>query len=134
LRTEALILWARRALGRPFAWGRVDCAILACEAYDVLTGRNLAAQYRGRYSTAGEARRFQRRRIDLSEGLKAAGCFAAKPPTRLGDILVAEKDGFLCGHVCLGDFALSAWPDRGVALGRTAEVMALPGAVAMRIA
>lgn len=134
MRIAALLLWAQQSLGKSFVWGRVDCAILAFEAYDKLTGRNLAAQYRGRYSTAGEAKRFQRRRINLFEVLRAAGCFEAKPPARVGDILVASKDGFLCGHVCLGEFALSAWPDKGVALGRTEDVMALPGAVAMRIA
>lgn len=130
---STLVLWAQSRVGQPFAWGRVDCAILCFEAFDRMTGLALAAEYRGRYSTEAQARRFQRRRTDLFRVLKAAGCFEAKPPALVGDILVAAKDGFLCGHVCLGRLAISAEPWSGVGLCESAEAAAVPDAVILRI-
>lgn len=115
---SALILWARRRVGTPFEWGRVDCAMLALEAFDIMTGQAVAESYRGRYSTRAQAIRFQRRIVDLRSKLESLGCARAREP-QIGDVVIVEKDGFVCGHVCVGEYVVSAWPDRGVALGET---------------
>lgn len=36
---------------RPFAWGSHDCCLLACDAVDTITGVDLAADFRGRYTS-----------------------------------------------------------------------------------
>lgn len=38
-----------------FAWGEHDCCLFACDAIQTITGVDLAADYRGKYSTAKEA-------------------------------------------------------------------------------
>lgn len=127
-----LALWARSRAGQSFAWGSVDCAILCFEAFDKMTGLALASEYRGRYSTEAQAHRFQRRRANLLSVLERAGCLRAMD-SRPGDVIVAPKNGFLCGHVCLGRYCLSAWPESGVWLCESAEAASLPGAVVLRI-
>lgn len=127
-----LALWAQQRMGQPFAWGRIDCAILCFEAFDEMTGLALAAEYRGRYSTEAQARRFQRRRANLLSVLERAGCLRARNLIP-GDIIVAPRDGFLCGHVSLGRLALSAWPGTGVMLCESAEVAALPNTAVLRV-
>ncbi len=36
--------------GRPFAWGELDCALFAADAVQAITGVDLAADFRGKYS------------------------------------------------------------------------------------
>ena len=42
---------------RPFAWGRHDCALFACDAVDAMTGVDPARGLRGKYRSALGARR-----------------------------------------------------------------------------
>ena len=46
-------LWANQT--RPFEYGRWDCCLFICDAIVVMTGVDLAAPYRGRYSTRAGA-------------------------------------------------------------------------------
>ncbi|HXM32290.1 MAG TPA: hypothetical protein VN921_01460 [Chthoniobacterales bacterium] len=41
----------------PFAWGVNDCCLFACDAVLAMTGEDLAETFRGRYSSAREAKR-----------------------------------------------------------------------------
>ena len=131
-----LMRWAATRLRMPFRWGETDCCILCLEAVDAIAGSSLAAEHRGRYASAAEALRYQRRRTNLLRALAdAGGIFPLRrfeTPAR-GDILVAPGGGFFCGHVCLGEHALSAWPGQGVGLGLTAAAAALPGVILLRI-
>jgi hypothetical protein len=43
---------------RPFAYGRWDCCLFVCDAIQVMTGTDIAASFRGRYSSQREARQF----------------------------------------------------------------------------
>lgn len=40
---------------RPWAWGSWDCCLAACDAVRAMTGEDLGAPFRGRYSTPIEA-------------------------------------------------------------------------------
>ena len=129
-----LIAWAENLRGSPFEWGVTDCAILCCEAYDIMTGGQLAKQYRGRYANETEAWKFQTQHgIHLKKGLLAAGC---TPVTsnfqQCGDFLLESAGGFMCGHVCLGVQALSARPGEGVNLLPVRELIARPGCEILR--
>jgi hypothetical protein len=55
--------WATRAFNdflmararEPFAWGSNDCALMAADGIEAMTGVDIAADFRGRYSTEAEA-------------------------------------------------------------------------------
>jgi hypothetical protein len=51
----------------PFAWGAHDCALFAAGAVQAITGLDIAAEWRGRYTTARGAMRVLRR--DGGDGL-----------------------------------------------------------------
>jgi hypothetical protein len=40
---------------QPFAWGANDCALFAADAVQAMTGKDLGAAFRGKYSTQAEA-------------------------------------------------------------------------------
>jgi hypothetical protein len=50
-----LFEFASARLGRPFAWGTDDCAMLSFDAVRAITGRDPAPELRGAYSTGAEA-------------------------------------------------------------------------------
>jgi hypothetical protein len=44
----------------PFEWGKNDCALFVCDAIQAMTGSDLAADFRGKYTTElGAARRIK---------------------------------------------------------------------------
>ena len=46
---------------QPFAWGVRDCATFTCDAVLVMTGVDLASDFRGQYSNVGGAARTMRK-------------------------------------------------------------------------
>ena len=130
----ALIAWAEKLRGSPFEWGVTDCAILCAEAFDLMTDAEFAERYRGRYTNESEARRFQQRHgIDLRMGLEAAGCTPVERNyQQRGDFLLESAGGFVCGHICLGAYALSAAPESGVNLLPVRELLTRPGCGILR--
>lgn len=112
--------WERRlaeaieaARDRPFAWGRHDCTTFAFDLRRALTGGgDIAALWRGRYTTARGAVRVMRRLGWAS--LEAAGRdllgapLASVPLARRGDLVLADT-GFGFG-VCLGARAAGIAP------------------------
>jgi hypothetical protein len=91
--------------------------MLCAEAFDLMTGSAYAEDLRGRYSTVAEAVRYQRTVNNLWDGLRSAGCVAIRSPmaVQCGDFIVARSKGFWCGHVSLGDMALSCAMDADIA-------------------
>ena len=45
----------KEAKNKPFVWGEHDCCLFAADIVKAMTGDDLAAGYRGKYSTAKEA-------------------------------------------------------------------------------
>lgn len=70
---ERLAEFLVAAESRPFVWGETDCCLFVCDAVLVMTDFDLAAEYRGKYSSQlGAARIFaslqpQRRTEDAEE-------------------------------------------------------------------
>ncbi len=105
------------ARDRPFAWGRHDCALFACELVGAATGVDYAADFRGRYRSAAGAARLLKR--FAGGGLEAAAEKITRdngleevPPlmAQRGDfVLVDETAGPALG-VCLGSHIVAAGP------------------------
>lgn len=49
-----LSMYLREASRQPFGYGASDCALFAAGAVQAITGRDLAAEYRGKYTTYPE--------------------------------------------------------------------------------
>ncbi len=112
----------RAAAARPFAWGRHDCALFACDCIAAMTGEDPAARFRGRYRTARGAARALRRIGGARNlgGLATRVLGAPFPPAfaRRGDLAEVEA---------------GAGPALGVVLGRTVALVAPEGLVRVRL-
>ncbi|ABF42158.1 conserved hypothetical protein [Candidatus Koribacter versatilis Ellin345] len=58
---EELARFLRERAAVPFAWGKNDCALFACDAVMAITGVDMAADFRGRYNTKAGATKAIRR-------------------------------------------------------------------------
>lgn len=89
-------------LQTPFAWGTHDCCLWAAAAVHAVSGQDLAATWRGTYSTAIEAARL----LESLGGLAAVGALAgsACPPLLAanGDVGLLEHEGRQHLGVCVG--------------------------------
>lgn len=112
----ALSAYIAECEGRPFAWGSHDCAMFAAGAVLAMTGTDIAAEFRGRYSTeAGSVRALKR----YGHGTLEATLDAKLPAVpigfaRRGDLVMRDE----AVGVAMGPFALFA----GEAEGRPALV------------
>ncbi len=82
---------------KAFNWGEYDCASLAAEAIQALTGQDLFEEYRGSYSTGREAYR----RVAQIGGVTALpghhGLMTiALPHAGRGDIILFERSLGVC--------------------------------------
>jgi len=95
---------------RPFEWGQHDCILFACAAAEAQTGRDAAAEYRGKYTDKAGAAKALR---DIGEGTllnTVDSQFAPKPVGRAqrGDLVMV--DGAV--GVCMGANALFVGEER----------------------
>lgn len=113
---ERLAAYLATARRRPFAWGAHDCALFSAGAVEALTGTDLAAPYRGRYTTARGAARVLRRAGAGSLDAFVAGYFPRLPGPLLaqrGDLALVDSGtgaGLALG-VVYGAQVLSVGPD-----------------------
>jgi hypothetical protein len=87
----------------PFAWGANDCALFAADAVNAMTGTDLGASYRGKYTTQAGANSQMQTICGSSDALALAthlcssAGFAQWPNVgfaRRGDVIVlANPDG-----------------------------------------
>lgn len=129
-----LLEWAAGLEGKPFVWGETDCALLALEAHDLVTGSALAEAYRGRWDSEFAARRFiVEHSTDIERRLLAAGCDVVAPGyLQRGDFILVAESGWICAHVCMGAWTLSSRPDVGVVQFDCAAVLRCAGARILR--
>lgn len=146
-RTDAdarLTAFARSWLGQAFAWGRCDCTMLAAHAIDAQAGTQLASFYAGLWHDESSARGFQASFDgDIESVLRGMGLVDALAPglaleDRLqllmrGDLILARLRGFCCAHAVFGALSLSADPARGIVWCPTAELLAWPRALVLRV-
>lgn len=90
----------------PFAWGVNDCCLFAADWVLAATGRDIAADYRGRYTTALPAMRF----VELGGGVEAmierAGGQVVHPAmARRGDVIARDVGNGIGLGVCVGSLA-----------------------------
>ncbi len=123
-----LVEWAEHRLGQPFAWGQVDCVMLALEAYDLLAAADpgVAEAWRGRYDSELSGAQLARdENTDLRGLLAGLGCVpVARGFQQRGDLILAWNGLYWCAHVCFGVQSLSARPESAVAWFDTAAVLA----------
>jgi hypothetical protein len=114
--------WPRRlaeeieqARTQPFDWGRCDCALFAADVVQALTGKDLAAPFRGLYdSRHGAARALLALGYACLEDAATAalGVPRASPAlAQRGDVvMVKTAEGPALG-ICNGSVAACAGPD-----------------------
>lgn len=124
--------WALGCRSRDFEFGRTDCCILACEAAEIVTGRLVASEHRGKYASEAEAITYMRE-VCPTLILERLGYTPRELGFCDGDIVTApcpELPAFdqAC-HVVLGRYSITSTPEHGVGFVRTSDVVALPGAV-----
>ncbi len=105
----------------PFAWGRHDCALFACDAGAAVCGIDFASGLRGRYRSQRGAMRALRR--FAGGGLEQAaekiasehGCPEVPPRmARRGDIVLMDSDQGPVLGVCVGRAVAKAGAVRGL--------------------
>ena len=95
--------------GARFAWGQCDCALYVADAVLAMTGHDIAAPFRGKYSSAaGSARALKR----YGAGDLKSTFDTLLPPrpvgfARRGDVVM--HDGAV--GICMGAFALFVGQD-----------------------
>lgn len=120
LKLEAAFLHNRN---RPFEWGKHDCALFACNVIQVMTGKDLAFDFRGKYTTelgaARAIREFNGGSGDLdllAEKVCAKYGMEEIPPVfaQRGDVVIAlsaDSQKALCIVGLCGRLAYGAGPD-----------------------
>ena len=103
----------RRLAG--FGWGVNDCNILCLYWLDILAGTNTVDLLKGKYKTAIGAAKFQKKFGQrLIEGIKEHGGVEIEPGFQQeGDFIITHDEKWDCGHICLGQYLLSAGPESG---------------------
>ena len=114
---ERLAEVVRAARGRPFQWGRHDCALFAFDCVAAMTGVDHTARYRGRYRTAKGAYRALARiggvrtLDDLATALTKRPALAEGPrAARRGDLVIHDTDDGPALGVCLGARLVAVGP------------------------
>lgn len=112
----------------PFEWGRADCAMLAFDAVRAVTGRDPAADLRGRYASALQAFRLLRNMGGLA-GLVRSRFGPAVQWTEASDGDVVLLRSGVCAGALQGLGALGIrW--RGAVVGQGTEgLVIVPGTV-----
>lgn len=111
---SALFDYIRAARSRPFVWGEFDCCLFVADIIAAMTGVDVAADFRGRYSTATGALRLVKKSGGDLDGL-AETVFSGLGIDPLSSPLMAGRGDILrlilpdnmenfggMGAVCLG--------------------------------
>jgi hypothetical protein len=89
-----LSAYVARARGKAFAYGEHDCALFAAGAVAAVTGRDLAAEFRGQYRCAMGGLRAVQRAGYIDHVDMATALFPRVPASQLetGDLAVVRAD------------------------------------------
>lgn len=112
---------------RRFRWGRDDCALWVARCVEAMTGVDLAARYRGRYtSAAGAAEALEANgHTTLAEAVTAALGPPVRPAlARRGDVVEVLAATGCALAIVTGPVAVSAGPAGPVAVHRRCWVRA----------
>ena len=117
---DRLAAYIERVRREPFCWGRHDCALFVAGVVHAMTGRDIAAAWRGPYGSALSAARMIRRitgAYPLADGInaytQAQGWRERQPTTaQRGDVVLlraSAKNRQALG-VCVGATACAPGP------------------------
>lgn len=84
--------WIAKSAAMPFDWGRHDCALNAGSVVEAETGRDFAADYRGKYSTFEGGLKLLRKAGFKDHAELAASLFPEIPPSfgQIGDLAAVD--------------------------------------------
>lgn len=125
---HALMLRAQALIGTPFDYGQTDCPMVCLLMADAMTGSNEAEVHRGQWHDRKSGLAYVARTGNSLEAvLRRLGgvdvCIGFQQP---GDfILTINPEGWVRGHVCLGERCISSDRDSGVTLYDTAVILGL---------
>lgn len=111
-----LVAYLAEVPGRPKAYGLFDCALFTFGGVAAMTGRDLAAPYRGRYATLPQGIALLRRDGFQDHVALVAANFAEILPAfaQAGDVaVIASADGPALGLVH-GEYIYALSPERMV--------------------
>jgi hypothetical protein len=100
---DLLAAYIESKRSEPFAWGSNDCCLFAADWIKIATGHDIAAQWRGSYTTALGARRA----LDEGGGIerlveKAGGIRIETGLAQRGDLVAQESGNGVALGICLG--------------------------------
>lgn len=102
------------AADRPFRWGSWDCGLMAADCILAMTGIDIAAEFRGRYTTARGARRVMRgsmaemmARVSSAYGMPEVMATLA----RRGDMVMVDTPLGDALGICVGTRVACAGPN-----------------------
>lgn len=91
---QRLVGYLHQARATPFAYGRHDCTLFAADAVQAMTGEDLAAPFRGRYTTLTGGLRVLRKAGFADNTAMVASLFAECAPimAQPGDLAAIKTD------------------------------------------
>lgn len=109
----------------PFEWGRNDCCLFAADAVHAMTGHDFAADWRGTYTTTGDAARLMVKRGGLSAiATEALGESVSPLLAGVGDVVLCTNAGRELLAICNGGTALAPGENGMEVLGMDAALAA----------
>ncbi len=117
--------WLAEQVGRPAAWGMLDCNTLVLSWLATCSGHRVIDEVAGRYTDEAEALAFARDYgRDLEAVLLAAGARGiSEAELEPGDVVLVKDRArpWWRGHIIVDrDTFVAAWPGRGVRLAHRA--------------
>lgn len=124
--TVALHAFLLERVHQPFEWGKNDCALFAADAVLAMTGTDIAAEFRGKYTDEASAFALIKT-VTGGTTVADAAVYCAKQhalpewdaPRRAqrGDLVVIENGGrLIAGVVHLNGRSVATMSERGVVL------------------
>lgn len=112
----ALTDYVQSVAGEPFEPGKHDCALFVAGAIKAMTGEDLAAAYRGKYSTITRGKRKLRKDGFDDHVAMAASLFeeVAVSHAMVGDVASIEVDGGAALGIVQGDRVYFVSPQGGI--------------------
>jgi hypothetical protein len=103
---DLLAAYIEERRNAPFAWGSNDCCLFAADWIQIATGRDIAAQWRGSYTTALGARRALdegggiERLVEQEGGIRIQTGLAQR-----GDLVAQDFPVGIALGICVGPLA-----------------------------